>query len=270
MPCHRITRPMPDARAPLRAHLVALALGLGAFGAVGRTAEAQPPAPAILVGTVLADSTKQPVAGAEVLIPSVSLRAVTDSAGRFRITGIPSGRRGLRVNKVGFAPLRTAVEFSTGDTVEMEIGLTVSFEEMAAVEIVEAQNPSRLTDFERRRASRTGEYLTHEDVVHRSRGRLSEALQTLGGVNIMSGGSGGIYLVGARASGGRRGTCFTAVMLDGVWVYDGDRTQQPFNVNSINPVDVAAVEYYRGLSNTPVELQGIRNSCGALVIWTKY
>ena len=59
-------------------------------------------------------------------------------------------------------------------------------------------------------------------------------------------------------------------MLDGVWVYDGDRTQQPFNVNSINPVDVAAVEYYRGLSNTPVELQGTRNSCGALVIWTKY
>ena len=81
---------------------------------------------------------------------------------------------------------------------------------------------------------------------------------------------GGTYLVGARGSGGRRGTCFTAVMLDGVWVYDGDRTQQPFNVNSINPVDVAAVEYYRGLSNTPVELQGARNSCGALVIWTKY
>jgi hypothetical protein len=269
VPCTRIPRLAPVARQLLRLRAPMLALLTG-LGAVGRPALSQPPAAAILVGTVVADSTKQPVAGAEILIPSASLRAVTDSAGRFRITGIPSGRRGLRVNKIGFAPLRTAVEFSTGDTVEMEIGLTVSFEEMAAVEIVEAQNPSRLTEFERRRASRTGDYLTNEDIVHRSRGRLSEALQTLGGVNIMTGGSGGTYLVGARGSGGRRGTCFTAVMLDGVWVYDGDRTQQPFNVNSINPVDVAAVEYYRGLSNTPVELQGTRNSCGALVIWTKY
>ena len=58
-------------------------------------------------------------------------------------------------------------------------------------------------------------------------------------------------------------------MLDGSWVYDGDRSQSPFDVNSINPDDIAAIEYYRGLSNTPVELQGIRNSCAVLVIWTK-
>jgi hypothetical protein len=233
-------------------------------------AQARPQA-AILLGTVVADdSTKRPIAGAEVLIPSVSLRTVTDSLGRFRLVGIAPGRRGIRVNKVGFAPLRSAVEFSTGDTVEMEIGMSVSFEEMAAVEIVEAQNQSRLTEFERRRATGTGEYLTNEDIIHRSRGRLAEAIRTLGGVNLMSSGSGGTYLVGARASGSRTGTCFTAVMLDGVWVYNGERTQTPFNVNSINPKDVAAVEYYRGLSNTPVELQGRRNSCGALVIWTKY
>lgn len=230
---------------------------------------AQPPPAAVLIGRVVSDSGKTPVPGAEVSIPSISLRVTTDSLGRFRLTGIAPGRRGLRVNKLGFAPLRSAVEFSTGDTVEMEIELSVSFEEMAAVEIVEAQNRSRLTEFERRRATGTGDYLTAEDVMHRARGRLSEALRTIAGVNILTGASGGTYLIGARASG-RAGTCFTAVMLDGVWMYDGDRSQQPFNVNSINPVDVAAVEYYRGLSNTPVELQGIRNSCGALVIWTKY
>lgn len=229
------------------------------------------PTLAVLLGTVVADdSTKKPIAGAEVLIPSVSLRATTDSLGRFRIAGILPGRRGLRINKIGFAPLRSAVEFSTGDTVEIAIEMSVSFEEMAAVEIVEAQNRSHLTEFERRRATGTGTYLTAEDVVHRARGNLATAIQTMGGVSIMSGRSGGTYLVGARASGGRAGTCYTAVMLDGVWVYDGDRGQTPFNVNSINPVDVAAVEYYRGLSNTPVELQGRRNSCGVLVIWTKY
>lgn len=225
---------------------------------------------ALLLGRVVVDSTKQPVAGAEVVIPSLTRRITTDSLGRFRLDGIAPGRRGLRVNKIGYAPLRTAVEFSAGDTVEMEIGISPSTEEMAAIEIVEAQNSQRqLLDFERRRATGTGEFLTSEEIRLRSRGRLSEALRTLNGVSVMSTG-GSVMLIGSRASGRGIGTCYTAVMLDNVWVYDGDRTQTPFNVNSISPEDIAAIEYYRGLSNTPVELQGIRNSCGVLVIWTKF
>lgn len=248
-------------------HLLPLAT-LALMLATVPTAGAQRPGTALLIGRVTVDSTQQVVPGAEVLIPSLSLRALTDSLGRFRIEGVAPGRRGLRVNKIGYAPLRTAVEFSTGDTVEMEIGISTSAEEMAAIEIIARQNASRsLLDFERRRASRTGDFLTAEDLRIRSRGRLSEALRTLGGVNVMTGNTGGTYLIGART--GRGSTCFTAVMLDGSWVYDGDRYQSPFDVNSINPDDIAAIEYYRGLSNTPVELQGIRNSCGVLVIWTK-
>lgn len=244
------------------------ALALAGLVAFAPPAAAQRATGALLLGTVVVDSTKQPVGGAEVLIPSLGLRAVTDSLGRFRLVGIAPGRRGLRVNKMGYAPLRTAVEFSSGDTVEMEIGITPSTEEMAAIEIVEAQNASRrLSEFERRRASGTGQYLTADEIRRLSRGRLSEALRTLDGVSVLTSGS-GVYLVSNRASQ-RGSTCYLAVMLDGTWVYDGDRWQQPFNVNSISPEDVAALEYYRGLSNTPVELQGIRNSCGALVIWTK-
>lgn len=233
-----------------------------------RPAEAQRQGSALLVGKVTVDSTRQAVSGAEVVIPSLSLRTLTDSSGRFRIEGVAPGRRGLRVNKLGYAPLRTAVEFSAGDTVEMEIGISVSGEEMAAIEIIATQNASRtLHDFERRRAAGTGEYMTAEDLTRLSRGRLSNALQTMAGVKLITGSSGGTYLLGGRS--GRGATCFTAVMLDGTWMYDGDRLQAPFDVNSIVPEDIAAVEYYRGLSNTPVELQGIRLSCGALVIWTK-
>lgn len=250
-------------RSPSRTLVLLLAL-------VATPARAQRPTAAVLLGRVVVDSTKQPIGGAEVVIPSLDRRTTTDSLGRFRLDGIAPGRRGLRVNRIGYAPLRTAVEFSAGDTVELEIGISPSTEEMAAVEIVEAQNSQRhLLEFERRRATGTGEYLTEEDIRRRSRGRLSEALRTLGGVSVLSTGN-GVVLVGSRASGRATGTCYTAVMLDNVWVYDGDRTQTPFNVNSINPDDLAALEYYRGLSNTPVELQGIRNSCGVLVLWTKY
>lgn len=249
-------------RHPLR--LAALLL----LAAVPLPSQAQRPGTALLIGRVTVDSTKQAVPGAEVLIPSLGLRATTDSLGRFRIADVAPGRRGLRVNKLGYAPLRTAVEFSSGDTVEMDIGISASAEEMAAIEIVAPQNSSRrLYDFERRRSTGTGQYLTSEDLARLSRGRLSDALRTLGGVKLLSGSSGGTYLVGGRSA--RGATCFTAVMLDGTWVYDGDRMQVPFDVNSIIPEHIEAIEYYRGLSNTPVELQGIRLSCGALVIWTK-
>lgn len=232
------------------------------------TVAAQRQGTSLLIGKVTVDSTRQAVPGAEVIIPSLSLRTLTDSAGRFRIEGVAPGRRGLRVNKLGYAPLRTAVEFSAGDTVEMDIGISVSGEEMAAIEIVATQNASRtMHDFERRRASGTGEYMTAEDVARLSRGRLANALRTMAGVTLTTGSSGGTYLQGARSA--RGAPCFTAVMLDGVWMYDGERFQSPFDVNSIVPEDIAAIEYYRGLSNTPVELQGRRLSCGALVIWTK-
>lgn len=251
----------------MRAQSLRVILAATVAAALPPAANAQPGA-ALLVGRVVADSTKQPVRGAKVVIPSLSKEAVADSLGRFRIAGIAPGRRGLRVDALGYAPLRTAVEFSAGDTVEMEIGLSPAVEGLEVVEVVATQNASaRLAEFERRRASRTGSYLTAGEIATRARGRLSEALRTLDGVTFLTTGA-GAYLVGGRASG-RGTTCYTAVMLDGTWMYDGDRWQQPFNVNSLNPDDIAAIEYYRGLSNTPVELQGIRNSCGVLVIWTK-
>lgn len=116
-------------------HLLTLGT-LALIAAAAQPAPAQRPGTALLIGRVTVDSTQQVVSGAEVLIPSLSLRALTDSIGRFRVEGVSPGRRGLRVNKIGYAPLRTAVEFSSGDTVEMEIGISGSADELAAVEIM--------------------------------------------------------------------------------------------------------------------------------------
>ena len=121
--------------------------------------------------------------------------------------------------------------------------------------------------FRSRRASGTGLFLTEDDLKRQGQGRLSEVLRKQAGVSTLTGSSGGTYLVGARSDRGAR--CFTAVMLDGSWIYDGSRSQTPFDVSSLSTENIAAIEYYRGLSNTPVELQGIRNSCGVLVVWTK-
>ena len=194
----------------VRAAALLLALVLAAL--VPATAPAQARGGAVLLGRVTADSTNQRLPGARVSIPSIGASALTDSLGRFRFVGVPPGRRGLRVDLLGYAPLRTAVEFSAGDTIEIDIGLSPSSEHLDAVEVVAARNPDlRLADFERRRASGTGEYLTADDIHRLSRGRFSDALLTLRGVRTTTS-SGGTYLIGGRASGNRTGTCFTAVI----------------------------------------------------------
>ena len=58
-------------------------------------------------------------------------------------------------------------------------------------------------------------------------------------------------------------------MIDRSWVYEGRRNELPFDLNSISPDAVQAMEYYRGMSYIPAEFARERNTCGVLVIWTK-
>ena len=224
----------------------------------------------LLVGRVLADSNKAALAGAAVSIPTLGLETATDSVGRFRLDVTTSGRLWMFVRLAGYRSIRTLVEFSAGDSVQIDVSLSPARGDTSAIETVKVSEPTRpLQEFDRRRATGTGVYLTAEEIRRLSRGRLSEALRRLPGVNFATGAGGNIYLVGGRGTNSRTSSCFTAVMINGSWVYDGSRLQTPFSVNSILPDDIAALEFYRSLSNTPVELQGPRDQCGVLVIWTK-
>jgi hypothetical protein len=73
--------------------------------------------------TGIVRTTLRPVAGAHVLLPALGAYATTDSAGRFRLRGLPAGTHDLRIAIVGFAPVEGAITIgavadSAGGTVD--------------------------------------------------------------------------------------------------------------------------------------------------------
>lgn len=77
-----------------------------------------------ITGTVDDINTKQPLAGANVLIRDTFLGTTTDTAGHFRIGGITIGVHTLTVSMVGFARATVPIIIEQGDTaVPLEVHL---------------------------------------------------------------------------------------------------------------------------------------------------
>ena len=161
---------------------------------------------------------------------------------------------------------------------------------------------AKLREFDRRRSTGIGRFLTEADLEKDQYRQFSDALKKLPGVSMVrakraSGvSSSAVFAVSSRGSStvglespifGKN--CPFAVWVDGVAVYRGfDRAlvmtnpatgtrslpsgplqEPPFDINSIMTIHVAAVEFYSGPATIPPELNATQGSCGALVIWTK-
>jgi hypothetical protein len=75
---------------------------------------------------------------------------------------------------------------------------------------------------------------------------------------------------GAMANGGNKpGDCPAAIVLDGIFVYQGDASERPFDINSLAPGILAGIEYYASAASMPARYNGTRNTCGLMILWTK-
>lgn len=100
-------------------HIVRRALALTALTAfTAASAVAQPTRGATIAGVVV-DSALQPIAGVDVVARPGNHRALTDSAGRFLITGMDDGSYVVAARKVGFAPDRWDVKLSDNGRVDL-------------------------------------------------------------------------------------------------------------------------------------------------------
>ncbi len=68
---------------------------------------------------------------------------------------------------------------------------------------------------------------------------------------------------------GAHAACYAQVILDGVRVYQPEKDERLFDVNTISPTERQAVEFVPGPAETPAEYGGTGASCGTLVLWTK-
>ena len=110
---------------------VALLLVLTATEAIGQ---------AELQGRVLARGSRQPVANAEVAVPRLEARVVTDSLGRYHLTKLPRGEHLVVTRATGFRPDSSVTALDGDETLINDVILDVSVNSLEEVRVVGASD----------------------------------------------------------------------------------------------------------------------------------
>ena len=233
---------------------------------------------AVFTGLVVADSGASVVADAEIILPDVPVSVHSGERGAFRLRDVPAGTHRVVVRRLGYGALETSLTFAPNQTVDRRIVLS----RMTVLnEVIITARDRRMTAFDANRARGVGMFFTR-DFLETQEGRTLSAV--FGGTTsvrleydrgtVPSRPHSGVYVASTRncipavVSGGGGLTCapcYAHVVVDGVVVTRHDR----FDINSLNPKDVEAIEYYRGPSEAPDRYPMADSKCGLVVIHTR-
>lgn len=242
---------------------------------------------ATLTGVAVTDVDGQGVADVEVIVGGIDRATRTDSSGQFRIATLPPGSYPLTARKIGYSVVESGIALDPGATTELSLVMS-TVDILSAVEVTADRY---LTDFEHHRKMGFGKFITREDLEKIRGGHLSTLFQQTPGVAVVRGTGNHAWLAGARgprsigrgARGiddadrimGARDACYAHVYLDNMPIYRGKppdprRPAEPlFDINSIPPEAVEAIEFYSGPAQTPAKYATLNSECGVLVIHTR-
>jgi hypothetical protein len=264
------------------------ALGLGVvltLAVSGRTSAAQATNSMFgaLVGSVLTDRTDKPIFDAEIELTDIGLKAKTDSAGNFEIKDVPAGVHPIVIRALNFDMLQNTLTFHAGETLSRDFLLRPVAEMRLRIKgsAETSTDGGRLAEFEARRKMGSGRFITRE-VFEESNGRRQFAellMNKISGVVLVSnsgerslatGNRGSISFANTPGGGDRtQKKCYVQVIIDNVVRYRSSPGEKLFNIDTIDPNTVAAVEFYT-VSQTPLQFNSTGAApCGTLVIWTR-
>ena len=246
---------------------------LGAW--VALLADAQPARAqeGAVVGTVLAERSLRPVAGAQVVVEGDGARqALTDADGRFRLTGLAGAEVTLAVRRIGFRPLQQTVRVGATD-----LRLTLS---EVAVELNDVVVTGTAEATERRALGNAVTTVSAPEVMERgSVGSVHQLLNGRAPGVVVEPGS-GVVGGGGRITV-RGGTSFSLgneplLYVDGVRVNNAPATgpvsQGPgagviSRINDLDPDDIERVEIIKGPA--AATLYGTEASGGVINVITR-
>lgn len=241
---------------------------------------------ASVAGVVRDSTTGRPLPDAEVSVPALRLSVRTDTAGHYRLAGLPAGRHQIMVRRIGFDSTSVSVTLTETQALVQDFALTARPQALSEIEVAGARRPDALSrhlaDFERRRQRGIGRFLTEEQVAT-TRGRpTGDIVSMIPGTLVLRSRNSLSACVALR-----RGTqsfqsstapcgdtefnveCAVAVLVDGVKMYSGAQGEPLFDVNVIPSREIAGIELYAGAASIPTEFATVGRTCGALLIWTK-
>src|SRR5690242_4141204 len=196
-----LTRPFARGRQPMaarRSHFVPrCALLVMACATSGNAVFAQQTA--MLRGVVVDRATGVGVPGAQIVILENKRTVTSDSSGKYKIPDLPIGTSHLMVGALGFIPQQISVEMMAGAITDRPIqldsisrGRLSTAQSLPGVAVSAAPTPVnyRLVDFERRRQTGRGQYLTEDEIVKSGAYNVADAVKNMRGVNYECGGGG--------------------------------------------------------------------------------
>jgi hypothetical protein len=149
------------------------------------------------------------------------------------------------------------------DTVAVELEPTA--QRLAAVTVtgVGARRANGLRDFEARRATGNGLYITRDEIARRNSERTSDVLRGKRGVSLVklsNGTFGARFALYSRT----KSKCTPDLWIDGVWSRDTE-------VDEILASDIEAMELYETFATVPFQFtpHGKTPPCGTIVMWTR-
>lgn len=246
-------------------------------------------------GRVLSpDSGRAPVQGAEASISKLGRRALSDSAGRFRLKDVPPGEHVVFLRAIGFRSESSVVVIDQDEVVSWDVVLTRSTGTVLPERVISASGErptAKLAEFTERRSAGVGHFISREQLAKAEGGlrKTGDLIAILPGVNARRG-SNKVWIATGRATStgcafctmrleelnrfdvaaGARPACYMDVYLDGAMVFDSRHPENGlFDVNTIPPEHIAGIEVYSSAAQIPAKYNRTGNGCGVLLIWTR-
>lgn len=221
---------------------------------------------ATLRGVVVDRLTGLGISGAQIVVLENKRSVTADSSGRYKIPALPIGTSHLMVGALGFIPQQVTVELMAGAITDKPVqldsisrGRTTEAQPLPGVAVSASSAPVnyRLTDFERRRQTGRGQYLTEDEIVKSGAYNVADAVKGMRGVTYECGGGAGCFIRMANAPM----RCLPEYIVD-------DQVTNDFGPST--PIrDIIGLEVYLGPSDVPGEYAGRNAGCGVVVIWTR-
>lgn len=221
---------------------------------------------AMMFGVVVDRLTEAPIPNAEIVFSGDGRTVRSDSLGYYRFLNLSAGIVRFAVRAEGYRYTTFTFALANGERMERDIPLdsaTVAVAPRGAPqqlpEVAVEAAPSmgrRFADFERRKATGRGHYLTRAEIEQKGSGTLADALRDLRGVTLDCAGTGCLVRM-VRAPM----RCSPEYIVD-------ERVDNMFGP-TVPIRDVEAVEVYTGPSDVPGEFAGTNAGCGVIVIWTR-
>lgn len=213
---------------------------------------------ATITGRVLSAETGEPIGGAEVRLEGTRYGAVTADNGLFRLENLPRGEHLLSIEYMGAKSKQFRVDLGMRESINVAFDLEMKVIPVPEVEVtVNEEIPvGKLYDFHRRAESNPGYFITRDDIEERNTSRTTDILRQVPGLDI-----GPPRLGGATVTMSRRDGCRPDYYIDGA-------RAPHFDMDNLQPVDIAGIEVYRGNSEVPAEFKH-RDRCGVIVVWTR-